>query len=433
MTLAARDTASVAGAGPLARLTGERVGLDHTLFLIAAGMVALSFSNAIWQSLHALGWILLAGQMIRRRSWLVPGPPRWAIPWGLFAAWSLVAAALGPDPARALYDSKKLLNLLALFFFAAVLRSAADVARILAAACVVLSAQAGLGLVQFWTTVDRISSRPHGTLSHHMTFSGMLLITASLALALLTFRRKGGDLLWWGYVGLAVAALLASLTRSAWLGLTAALVVVLVFKNPRWLLALPVALLAIFFLVPQIRDRTLSILDTRGDYSNVQRLSIYPTGLRIIGQHPLIGLGGRRQVRLRYPEFEIEPPVPPPVWPGGPPAEPYEPPDHLHNNVLQIAAQSGLPALLAWLVALAVYVREALRGLTPRRRVRDEEGRLRRNLILGSLAACTAFLTMGMLEYNFGDSEVSILFFLVLSLPFVLARPTPHPGGGGAR
>ena len=405
------------------RIVGERKGLDRTLLLFVTGMVALSFSNPAWQSLHALGWILMIAVMIRRGRWSVPGPRRWAIPWAIFAAWVVLASALGPEPAVALRDTKKLLNLLAIFLLGAVLRTAGEYARILAATCVVMSVQAALALYQFATTTDHMAFRARGTLGHHMTFSGMLLVTLCLVLPLLTFRRGRSDLLWWGYTGLGLAALLVTLTRSAWIGLAVALAVVISFKNPRWLWALPVALAVLFAAVPALRGRTMSILDTRGDYSNVQRLAMYPTALRIIADHPFVGVGGRRQVRARYPDYEGTPPTPPEL-PGGVLPEPYETPDHLHNDVLQIAAAFGLPALLAWLAALAVFVREGWRALSRRDTITDEAGRLRRNLVLGSLAATAGFLTMGMLEYNFGDSEVSILFFFTLSIPFVLRRST---------
>ena len=413
---------------PLAWFASGRTGLDRALFVIAAGMVALSFSNAAWQSLHALGWILLAATMARRGSWLVPGPARWAIPWAAFAGWSALAALLGPHPGQALLDAKKLLNLLAIFLLAAVLRTSRDYRRVAAALFAVMAVQAGVGIVQYVRAADHIAFRAHGTLSHHMTFSGMLLVTAALGLGLLTFRARAADLLTAGALLVCVVALLATLTRSAWIGLTVALAWIVASKNPKWLLALPAALGVLFLVAPELRHRAASILDTRGDYSNVQRMSMYPTGWRMVRANPWFGLGGRRQVQEDYPAYEGPPPVPPPAVPGGPPPEPYEPPDHLHNNPLQIAAESGLPALLAWLAALAVYFGQVARALVPRREVRTEDERLRRNLILGSAGGVAAFLTMGLLEYNFGDSEVALLFAFLLSIPFALAAPDPAEG-----
>jgi O-antigen ligase len=375
--------------------------------------------------MHALAWLLLIGEMVRRRRWLPEIPLRWALPWAAFVVWNLLAAALGPAPGQALFDAKKLANVLALFLFGAVLRSARDYLRVLAVAAALLAVQATLGLVQYALTPIPVDWRIRGTLSHHMTFTGLLLITMCMLLpVLLATRARRAAWLGWAYVGLAAAAILASLTRSAWLALIPALMLVLALERPRWLLALPVVLAVLFLAVPQIRSRALSILDTRGDYSNVHRLSMIPTGLRMIAAHPWLGLGGRGQVRLQYPEFETAAPSPPPPSPDGPIPEPYEPPLHLHSNVLQIAAESGVPALLAWLAALLAYLRELLRALRGSRDG-DAASGLRRHLLVGSLAGCTAFLAMGMLEYNMGDSEVALVFFLALSVPLALRAARP--------
>jgi len=411
----------------LARLSAGRTGIDRACYLVAIGMAALAFNNAAWQSLHALGWILLIAGALQAGARPDLPPLRWVAPWAVFAIGSLAAAAFAPDAARALYDGKKLLNLLAIFFFAAVLRSAAGYARALGAACALMSLEAILGLVQYARVQDRIAFRSQGTLSHHMTFSGLLLLSIAFCLPLLTFSKRRIDLLTWAYCLLALTALLATLTRSAWLGLAAAAIVVVAFKNPRGLWALPVLFALLFFTVPEFRDRTRSMFDTHGDYSNVQRLSMYPTGLRMVAAHPLLGLGGRRAVREQYPAYEGTPPTPPPAVPGGPPQEPYERPDHLHNDPLQIAAEAGIPVLLAWIAGLSVFAWEALRALPRRRDVHDAGMRLHRNILLGSISTVTAFLTMGMLEYNFGDSEVTVLLFLALSVPLALRRRPTDP------
>ena len=399
----------------LERLTPGREGLDRTLFLIVTAAVALTFSNPAWHSLHGLGWLLLVGDRIRSGRRIGPFPRRWVIPWAALAGWSLLSAALGPDPAGAVYDSKKSLNILALFLFAAVLRSAQEYLRVLAVLCTVLGAQAVVGLTQYALNPDPVEFRVHGSLSHHMTYAGMLLITAAMALPQVRTRGGRSSLLWGTYVALAVGALLASLTRSAWLGLVIAMVVALAIRAPRWLWALPAFLAVVFLTVPEVRHRVWSITDVQQDFSNQQRLRMYPTGLRMIAHHPLLGLGGRKQVRYRYLEFEPDPPL---VAREEMPLEPVEPPLHLHNNALQIGAASGLPALIAWLGALLVYFRDALRQL----RTPPRDWGPRRRLLLGSLCAVSAFLTMGMLEYNMGDTEVSVLFFFVLSVPLALGR-----------
>ncbi|HEY3176887.1 MAG TPA: hypothetical protein VGK94_14115, partial [Candidatus Polarisedimenticolia bacterium] len=61
-----------------------------------------------------------------------------------------------------------------------------------------------------------------------------------------------------------------------------------------------------------------------------------------------------------------------------------------------------------------------------------------RALVTGSLAAVTGFLIGGLSEYNFGDSEVVLVAWTVMALPFVVERdirspsPSPsRPGGEG--
>jgi len=411
-------------AGRRDNLPGEqdpsRRELPHSLFLITAAIPLVTFSNPVWQSLHALAWILLTVEMMRQRRWLVRSPRRLWLPWTFFLLWSLLAALLSDAPTETLYDAKKLLNYLGLFLFLTVLRSARDYTRILVGLAVVFSLEAIWGIVQFLAAADPLAARAHGSYSHHMTFTGLLLIAGFLVMPLLSRRPRGEQWLWWALAVLAPLAIVASLTRSAWLAMIPGIVVVLAFRRPRWLLAMPVVLAVLFLTVPQVRSRALSILDTQGDYSNVQRLSMFPTGLRMVRQRPWFGLGSKDQVKAHYPEFDRNPPTPPVAFPGGPEPEPYETPLHLHNNLLEIAAERGLPALLAWLAALLVYFRETWRHL---RHGPGREGALEYSLVLGSLAACVASLCMGMLEYNFGDSEVSILFLLALSIPFVLRSP----------
>ena len=86
---------------------------------------------------------------------------------------------------------------------------------------------------------------------------------------------------------------------------------------------------------------------------------------------------------------------------------------HLHNNPLQIAAERGLPALAIWLWFIVALVRDL--------RKRFSDGR-HRELGAAALAATAALLTAGLFEYNFGDSEVLMLFLLIVTLPAAADR-----------
>ncbi len=88
---------------------------------------------------------------------------------------------------------------------------------------------------------------------------------------------------------------------------------------------------------------------------------------------------------------------------------------HLHNNLLNIAVERGIPALVAW-----IWIWVAFYGAGFRRRkfFRDASFE-RRFLTVGGLAAVTGFLAAGMFEYNFGDSEVVMTAYFAMALPFM--------------
>lgn len=91
--------------------------------------------------------------------------------------------------------------------------------------------------------------------------------------------------------------------------------------------------------------------------------------------------------------------------------------EHLHNNFLQIAAERGLPSLIAWVWLLA-----ALGWHMWRIRRRTMLGGHPIGLVDGAIAAWLAFLVEGCFEFNFGTSPVLMVFLFVMSTPFVVER-----------
>jgi O-antigen ligase len=94
---------------------------------------------------------------------------------------------------------------------------------------------------------------------------------------------------------------------------------------------------------------------------------------------------------------------------------------HLHNNLIQTAAETGIPSALAY-VALVVA---SFVGAWPL--ARDRSRPVVRSLARGALAANAALFVAGMFEYNFGDVEILRAMLLFLVLPFAAARATEAP------
>jgi O-antigen ligase len=94
-----------------------------------------------------------------------------------------------------------------------------------------------------------------------------------------------------------------------------------------------------------------------------------------------------------------------------------QPIGHMHSNLLQIALERGLPALIVWLILIGVYIRTLLR-ITRRAGIDD----FARGVALGALGSALGFFTSGLVHYNWGDSEVVTVFYFIMGLCLVVER-----------
>jgi O-antigen ligase len=94
---------------------------------------------------------------------------------------------------------------------------------------------------------------------------------------------------------------------------------------------------------------------------------------------------------------------------------------HLHNNPVQIWAERGIFALMAYLWFVGAFVLACVRGSRSSERAR----------LFGDagLAAITALTLAGLFEYNFGDSEV--LHVTLALVAFTLAGMEQGPASAG--
>jgi O-antigen ligase len=371
---------TVAGDGP------EHAGA--VALIAVAG--AVQFSIALAQILLAVALICwLATIVIRRERFAAP-----AFFWPLlaYAGATLVSAAFSSDPRVSLVDCKQLVLFLlvpAVYRLVAGRQARTMITVVLTCAAV----SAAFGVVQYGILhYDQLSQRPQGTLGHYMTYSGLLMTAICLAVARLLFDV--GDRTWAALVlpALAVAVALTS-TRSAWVGVCAGAALLFALKDFRLFAVLPVVGAIFFALAPgMITKRFVSMFDNK-DPTRIDRVAMVHEGERMIGAHPLTGVGPN-MVEKRYADYR-----------GDDAVNKINP--HLHNNPLQIAAERGLPALGLWLWFVAALCRDLQR--------RFGAG-TQRLLAASGLAAVVALLTAGLFEYNFGDSEVLMLFLIVVTL-----------------
>jgi O-antigen ligase len=238
-------------------------------------------------------------------------------------------------------------------------------------------------------------------MGHYMTYSGLLMLVIIAGAARLMFRRS--DRVWTALVMPALlVALGLTLTRGAWVGAFLGLAVLFALRDFRMLAILPVVAAVFVILAPAaVTDRMYSMFDIN-DPSNRDRVAMARSGVRMVQDHPLTGVGPNMVPRV-YAQYRD----PSAVNPTNP---------HLHNVPLQIAAERGLPALAAWLWFLIV----AARGLWHRFQ-RSEMP----SLAAAGLGGLVAMLAAGMFEHNFGDSEFLMLLLVLLTLAHAADRPVP--------
>ena len=371
----------------------DRVAIALLFAFVATVQVSIVAAQAF------LVLLLIAWAAILVRDRTRPSAPLFF--WLLlgYAATTLISSAFSFDPLESFIDSKQLY----LFLIVPVVYDLARGSRTKTAVDVIITVgalAAAYGIIQYGMLhFDSLRLRPRGTMGHYMTYSGTLMLVIGVAAARIVFGVR--DRIWPALVMPAlIVAITLTFTRSAWVGVCVGVSLLFILKDFRLTGLLPVIVALLFALAPDsITDRIMSVFDLR-DPSSRDRVAMVQTGLAMVKDHPLTGVGPNMVKRL-YSEYRD---------PGG--VEKVNP--HLHNVPLQIAAERGLPALAVWLACIATLVAGAFRIF------RSGSDRV---LPGAALAAVAAMLAAGMFEYNFGDSEFLMLFLVIVTLPFAAARP----------
>ncbi len=370
--------------------------------LTVSGAAALLVSIAI-------GELFLSTALVVWIVWRPRKPllPSFFVPMCAFIAATLISLALSPDPALNWALRKTILFVMVLLppaFVTTTQRARTAVAVLLAVA----SLTSAYGLIQFAIKYSRflttqqladdptILARITGLMGHWLTFSGeQLLVWCAAIPAIVSLGRR-----WYVPITMVGAALILSFTRGAWAGAVAAAVVVSLMMPKRVLLPLllPLALIAAAA-SGLIYHRVSASLDANRQFMpDTGRMELWKAGLQMIREHPWVGVGPER-VSMEFPHH----------YRGNNLDNIYY--GHLENDYLQIAAERGLICFAAFLW----FILELYAGLFRLLKSAGEESRW---IALSAIAALTGFAVSGLGEYNFGDSEVQLLLFFIVTIPF---------------
>jgi O-antigen ligase len=370
--------------------------------LTAASAVAVLVSIAAAEILLAmacLSWLLFRP---RRMVW-----PGYVIPLLVFMATTVLSLAMSSQPSIGMGVVRKFV-LFAMGLLAANFVIDDDRARLCYAALLGVAAVTSLAALgqfalrymkfqatQSLTDDPTVLARITGFMGHWMTFSGeQLLIWCAAVPAVVVLGRR-----WLLPLGIVGAALVLSFTRSAWLGALGGFLAVGLLLPRKIVIGVVVPLALVVAAASGLIYHRISLSFEQQDFSpDSSRLVMAITGFQMIQDHPIFGVGPER-IHTEFPRY----------YHGNDLANFYY--GHLHNNILQIAAERGLLCLAAFLW----FIFEVYADLG--RMLKTAADKSRWN-ILSAIAAVTGFLIAGLFEYNFGDSEVLLLLLFIISLPY---------------
>ncbi len=379
------------------KIKRREFGLEN--FLLVTFLAGLFFNlisiscTQIFYGLNVALWLFLVFRRQRRFE-----VPLFFWPLAIYSGLSLVASSLSVNPALSWRDSRELLIFLLIPASMATFSSGRSLER----ASHVILASGTINFIYSLITyffAQKRGFRLKGFMGHYMTEAGLLMLLIIFCAAQFLFLR--GKKRWlWAALGLGSSyLLLLTLTRNAWLGLAAAFILLLALWKPLALPVIPFLITAIYFLSPsEVKNRVNNTFNFYSP-SNRQRIEYYRAGLKIIGDYPLFGCGPDTvEMVFQHPKYGLSAQAKLNV--------------HLHNNLLQIAAERGLPALLAWLI----FITLSFWLLIQKWRGKSSGGL---PWIASGLACTLALFIAGLFEYNFGDSEVVMFYLVLLTLPFV--------------
>lgn len=274
----------------------------------------------------------------------------------------------------------------------------------------------GFALAQYLVpSLGSVEGRLTGFMGHWMTLSGGLMLVFLAMLGYLLYSKSRCRLLWVLPVCFLSVTLLLTLTRSVWIASMTGLLVAVWLRFPtlKTLLISGVGILIMLVCLPEaIQSRLASIWDPQHP-SNAARLEIWSAGVQMVRINPWVGVGPQRVSRVFFDYY------PDPAarhregffW------------IHMHNNLLQFAAERGIPCAIAWLWLILLMGRHHWQAF---RQARFPS--LEKSISAGGFLSLLGLFLAGLFEFNFGDSEVLMVFLFLVSAPYALDPTTGEKG-----
>ncbi|MBQ2863517.1 MAG: O-antigen ligase family protein [Clostridia bacterium] len=250
-----------------------------------------------------------------------------------------------------------------------------------------------------WLDTDmfsHISGRSVAFFENPNVLANYLSLGAPLTLSLVSISRDNSRTRW--FVGFSLILVCSVLTwsRGAWIGILAALVIMLVCMRHTAFVLGCVAVLVTFsgyIIPPSVLGRFASIGDI-ADSSTMYRLNIWRGCVDMAGEYGFEGIGVGEEAFLRlYPRFAIA---------GAETAY------HSHSLWLQILLMLGVCGVVVFTVMTFFFYQ---RGISS---VIKTDDRDLRYILYGSMSGISGILVSGIFDYTWYNYRVFFLYFVVM-------------------
>lgn len=333
----------------------------------------------------------------------------------LLAGTYLVAVFASVTPSGSLLPG---LLMISFMLFALVVENAAITRRQLEGftAILVLSATAVAlyGVAQYlfgaagassWVDSDMfadITTRVYATLQNPNMLAEYLVLILPLGVALLlTAKDWGQRVLWLCCCGIMCLSLLLTSSRGGWVGALVAGGIFVVLLSPKLLLLAPLALVALWFLLPDTITARFASIGNMQDSSTSYRVSIWMGSIAMLKDYWLCGVGpGTDAFNLVYPAYSYH----------------SANAQHAHNLFLQLMAEGGILVLVLFVAVVFSLCRRVCVALKQNKRWDT------RLFLIAVVAGLGGFLAHGMADHSFYNYRVALMFFVVVGLGAAWAR-----------
>ena len=246
--------------------------------------------------------------------------------------------------------------------------------------------------------LGRLASGGNPVLAGSMSEAGQLLIVIGVTSGLLLYQKeKKAKMFLIAALLIMILAEIFNFKRGSWAAL------ILVFIIQGWIRRkkiIPVIIVAaaLLFLFQPVRERLFAL---KSELSPLRggRLAMWETVPGILREHPMgIGVDNVGSVMYKY-NASIE-----------------KGHSHVHNTPLQILLELGPLGLMAFIWWMVVFLKISY---TAFRNIKDENI-YEKSLMFGIFSAFVGFLINGMVEFNFGDSEVVMIVYILMGLTLLI-------------